>query len=152
MLDEVTILGLDPGKTTGWGLIRVRGRNLELLKSGETKDVELVDIADIITQADIVVYEDWKTRPKKMQANAFQWDPMIAARVIGSLRTIYRLAGKQLPKLIVQQPVQKVPGYGFAGMKYQKGKKGVHQQDAVAHAVFYAVDKLGALPVSSGGS
>jgi len=139
------ILGIDPGKTTGWANITLEGNKIELGIFGNTKDTTLVDLIPDIKKADLVVYEAWLTRPKHLQRGAFDWDPMITPQVIGSLLTLCKALER--PEPVKQQPSIKPVGYAFAGMKYVPGKQGMHWQDALAHAVFYAVKKLGALPV-----
>lgn len=143
------ILGLDPGKTTGYALIETEGsgRNISLVNVGETKDMTLITIKDLFEKADVVVYESWRTRPGKAQSGAFNWGTMPAPEAIGAVKTLRQLFCPDAT-LVVQEPAIKPAGYGFANLKYVKGKDGMHVQDAVAHAVYYAVRKLRALPVS----
>jgi len=145
--EPVRILGIDPGKTTGWAELSLQGRSLHLGMFGSTKDKTLVEIMPLLKEADVIIYEGWWTRPSKAQKGAFDWKPMEAPEVIGSLLTLCKILEKK--QVIKQQPSSKVPGYSFAGMKYVKGKQGTHWQDALAHATFYAVTKLKALPVGS---
>ena len=143
--NDIKILALDPGKTTGWAEITIKDGKIQLGIWGVTKDTTLVELIPNIKEADIIVYEAWLTRPKHLQRGAFDWDPMITPQVIGSLLTLCRALEKKEP--VKQQPSIKPVGYGFAGMKYVAGKQGTHWQDAIAHAVFYAVKKLGSPPV-----
>lgn len=167
------VLGLDPGKSTGYFLVAVEEVPLShcdctlpmrkmgdhdthckihrriitpTTKFGVTKDMTLVDIKDIIAEATHICYEGWKTRPGDARRGAFDWNNHPAAQVIGSLKTIVKMLGTD-PKVHENQAVSKPVGYGWAGMKYVKGKSGMHAEDALAHAVHYAVDKLKALPV-----
>lgn len=140
------ILGIDPGKSTGYGSISVVERKISLGEFGVTKDMTLVEIAPHIEAADIVVYEGFWIRPDLAQKGNFNWQSLPAEQVIGALLTLCKLYRKEAVK---QQPSQRVPGYSFAGMTYKKGKKGTHWQDAMAHAVFYAVQKLHASPVGA---
>ena len=141
------ILGIDPGKTTGWAVIYVEDKRISLGKSGQTKDMTLVDIKEHLEDADVIVYEGFWTRPTKARQGAFDWDQMTAPQVIGSLLTLCRVLGIQ--QVVKQQPAQKVPGYGFSGLRYVKGKQGQHMFDALAHAVFYAVTQLQCRPVNT---
>jgi hypothetical protein len=141
----VKIFAIDPGKTTGWANIEVKDKEIQLGIFGITKDTTLVELIPNIKEADVVIYEAWLTRPKHLQRGAFDWDPMITPQVIGSLLTLCKALERPVP--VRQQPSIKPVGYAFAGMKYVPGKQGTHWQDALAHAVFYAVKKLGALPV-----
>lgn len=141
-----TILGIDPGKTTGWAMISVDKPKISLVEFGVTKDTTLVEIINQLKKTDVVVYEGWFTRPDKSRTGAFDWKPMETPQVIGSLLTLCKVL--EIQRVHKQQPSQKVPGYGFAGLNYVKGKQGTHWQDALAHAVFYAVTQLQCHPVS----
>jgi hypothetical protein len=139
------IIALDPGQTTGWAIIDVENGAIQLIEFGTTKDLTLVEIADKLIAADVIVYEGFWLRPDKARMGHFDWYENVTEQVIGSLRTICKLNGKEA--LIKQQPSQKLPGYAFAGLTYKKGAKGKHWQDALAHACFYAVNRLKANPV-----
>jgi len=140
------ILGVDPGKRTGWAFLYCeKGEHLKLGIFGVTEDLTLLEIQPQVAEADLVVYEDYKVRPKMARKGDFDWDPMWGPRAIGSLLTLCALLQKET---VIQQPVERIPGFGFAGMKYVPGKKGRHWQDALAHAAKYGVSKLGALPVA----
>lgn len=143
------ILGIDPGKTTGLALIEFDPETRKLVPLGiqESKDMEGIEWKDWVERADVVVVENFLVRPKKARQGAFDWDPMYAPRVVGSVKTLAKLYGKQL---VSQEPAIKPVGYGFANQTYLPGKKGQHCQDAIAHAVFYAVKRLNALPVKGG--
>lgn len=139
------ILGIDPGGTTGYSLIEVRDKTIHALKWGETKDKLLLEIVPYIIQADTIVYENFLLRPGMARSGAFDWKSNVTEQVIGSLKTLAALHERKIEK--PQEPAQKPIGYGFANLKYVPGKKGTHWQDAHAHAVFFAVKKLGANPV-----
>ena len=143
------VLGLDPGVTTGWALVEVIDNKIDFKSWGETKDMEMIEIADIVEESDYVVYEEWVTDPRHARRGAFNQNKMPAARVIGSIRTLYRLTKKPSDRIVKQYNHQKPVAYGLAGMKYQKGKQRMHKQDALAHAVFFSVRTLKALPVSN---
>jgi len=142
---NLKILGLDPGKTTGWGILQLSDKKLSVHSFGETKDMTMLEIKEQFELADIIVYEGWWTRPKNAKRGDFNWDKMSAPQAIGSIKTMCAMLGKT-PK-DPQQPASKVPGYGFLRMKYHPGKKGQHAFDALAHAGFFCVTKLGAHPV-----
>ena len=140
------ILGVDPGKTTGLAMIQVEEKKISLLATRESKDTTALDFLDWIQQSDVVVVESFYVRPKKARTGAFDWDQMIAPQVIGSVTTLTKSQGKVLQ---MQPPGIKPVGYGYSNQKYVKNKKGLHQQDAVAHAVYYAVHRLHALPINN---
>lgn len=140
------ILGLDPGKTTGYALIIVTNKIITPGDFGAEKDGKVEVIGELIKQADIVVCEDFKLRPDKARRGVFDYSTMIAPQVIGKIELLCDMTKTTLAK---QQPAVKPVAFGFAGLKYTPGKKGTHWQDAFAHAVYYAVTKLNALPVTA---
>ena len=78
------------------------------------------------------------------RSGAFDYDNLVASRVIGKIELLCQLGEKELVK---QQASLKPMAYGFAGMRYQKGKKGMHWQDAFSHAVYFAVKNQLASPL-----
>lgn len=138
---SVKIIGLDPGKTTGWGVLYVNGKTVTLGQFGETKDMTLVEIKEHIESADVVVYEGFWIRPDKARNASFDWNEMPAPQVIGALLTLCNLFGTK--KVVKHQPSRRMPGYGYLGLTSRKR----HYEDALAHAMFYAVTKLQALPL-----
>lgn len=143
------ILGIDPGVTTGYALIELHENPRSIIPTtifGNTKDMTLVDIKDIIESADYIVYEGWRTFKKHAQTGRLNFQTVPAEQVIGSLKTLLRLQKKTVE---VQENLSglKPVGYGYANMKYTPGKKGMHWQDALAHAVYFAVNKLKWPPV-----
>jgi hypothetical protein len=142
----VKVIGVDPGKTTGWACIEIIDNQIKLGLFGQTKDQTLVDIKDHIAWADVIVFEGFWLRPDKARLGHFDWQQNVAEQAIGSLMTLCKLLQKQA--VVKQMPSQKRPGYGFSGQEYKKGKTGTHWQDALAHACFYAVSVLKAQPVS----
>lgn len=103
-------------------------------------------IVPLIQKADLVIIEDFLIRPDKARKGNFDYSSMVAPQVIGKITQACDIFTTRYEK----QPASvKPPAYGFSNQKYVKGKKGMHWQDAYAHAVYYAVRKLGALPLSS---
>lgn len=140
----VKILGIDPGKTTGLAMIEIKEKVPRPIFLDSSKDETLVDQERLFSEADVIVCEDWKTRPGIAMTGGFNQDRMPATRVIGAAQTLARLKGKQF----VLQPASIKPvGYGWSNQKYQAGKKGLHTQDALAHAVYYAVNAGLCFPV-----
>lgn len=137
------ILAIDPGGTTGWAFVKLQDRKCTLLHFGKTKDPMLKELHPFLEKADVFVVEDFHIRPDKARNGAFDWDRMETPKVIGAAEMLADL--KDVP-LVLQPPSIKPVGYGFAGMKYRKGARGKHTEDAIAHAAYYAVRRLGALP------
>ncbi len=140
------ILGLDPGKSTGYALIEVVDRNIALKDFGVEKNEQVSKISDLISQSDLVICEDFKLRPEMARAGSLDYDNMVASRVIGKIELLCDLSKT---KMVKQQPSLKPVAYGFAGMRYVKGKKNMHWQDAFAHAVYYSVKNQLASPVKA---
>ena len=139
------VLGIDPGKTTGYASITIdENHNISLGEFGQCKDMTLLDIEEEFQKADVIVYEGYWIRPDMAMRGDFNWQGAPALETIGAVMSLAKRFQKTTVK---QQPAQRVPGYAFAGMTYVKGKKGLHWQDALAHACFYAVSKLRAIPV-----
>jgi len=143
--NTVKILGIDPGRTTGYANITVTDRKISLGEFGLTYNMDLLAIKDHIINADVIVYESFYVRPDMAMSGKFNWQEMPALQVIGSLMTLCSLYQKST--VVKQQPSQRVPGYAFAGLNYKQKAKGKHWQDALAHACFYAVKNLHAVPV-----
>jgi hypothetical protein len=142
-----SILGLDPGKKSGYALITVENKVIKPGPFGEEDNSQVTEIGELILLADIVVCEDFKLRPDKARRGAFDYSTMVAPQVIGKIELLCEMSNTILAK---QQPSVKPVAYGFAGLKYVPGKKGTHWQDAYCHAVYYAVTKLNAFPVGHG--
>ena len=140
---SVFVLGIDPGKTTGLGLIEVDGVKISLQAIRESRDVSCLDYLDLLQKADRIIIENFRVRPMKARSGAFDWDAMIAPQVIGAINAQLANLGKFS---VLQDASVKPVGYGWSNQRYVKGKKGTHCQDAVAHAVFYAVKILKANP------
>lgn len=143
------ILGIDPGVTTGYALIELQENPRRIIPTkffGNTKDMTLVDIRELIEEADYIVYEGWRTFKKHAQTGRLNFQTVPAEQVIGSLKTLLRLrkTGYTVHEnLSGLKPV----GYGYANMKYVPGKKGMHWQDALSHATYFAVNNLKWPPV-----
>jgi len=140
----IYILGVDPGRTTGLALIRVDEKTPHLHDLRSSRSETLEDAEDLFRSADYVVCEDWKTRPREATQGSFNYDPMTTTRVLGAAQTLARL----LQKPFELQPASIKPvGYGYSNQRYQKGKKGMHVQDAAAHAVYFGVKRKLCNPV-----
>jgi len=144
-------VGFDPGVSTGFAVISVNDRKIKPVSIGvlgrSLDDPELLhDAQQLIVGADHVVIENLKLRPEIAKMGRLDQNDMPASQVIGTLKTLCRLADV---KYVLQMPSVKPVAYGLANLRYQKGKQGTHSQDALAHAVYFAVQKLNALPVGA---
>lgn len=139
------ILGIDPGKSTGYASITIdENNNIHLGEFGVCKDMTLLEIEEEFVKADVIVYEGYWIRPDMAMSGKFNWQGAPAIETIGAVMS---LAKRHQKTAVKQQPGQRIPGYAFAGMEYVPKAKGKHWQDALAHACFYAVSKQRAIPV-----
>lgn len=135
---EVTrILAIDPGVSNGYALIQVEFEPLELwlLKIGTLKESELFELVQDL-QFDEMVVEAFRNRPQQARKGAFDWASNETSQVIGALKLL--AAQKKIP-LVLQEPAQKVPGYGYLKKQYVPGRRDVHHFDALAHGAFRLV-------------
>ena len=138
------ILGIDPGNTLGFCLVDKRENSFEKVAVGEIRAADTekfhqwLDLWATIDGLRIVVCEDFIARPEYTDG---RWTKLDTAKQVGSIeRTAHNLGC-----IFVEiQPAMKPDGYRAAKLKYIKGKKGTHKEDATAHA--YYVAKLGYLP------
>lgn len=136
------ILGIDPGKTTGWATLAIDNtRKAKMTSFGESKELLLTDIHHLFQACEVVVFEEFWIDPKKTFSRTPQ---MEVIQVIGVVKA---LAAQFSKPCHGQRNMIKPAGYGYLGLKYVKGAKGKHSQDALAHAMFYAVTQKLALPV-----
>lgn len=138
------ILGTDPGGTTGWGAIELSSDQrpkINLVDFGQVKNEE--ELEQWIEWADICVIEFFRIRPDKV--NDFVFKDLHASEAIGVIKMLCR---KYNTRIEMQGSDRKPMGFAWAGMKYTKGKKGTHQQDGIAHAVYYACKNLHAIPLA----
>jgi hypothetical protein len=140
------ILGVDPGKTTGLALIEVVDRRMQLLATTQSRDSLCLDWLELLKSADLLAVESFQLRPQKARTGSFDWSDMLTPQVIGSIRTLAAMHGKELE---LQSPSVKPMGYAWSGQKYVAKKPGTHQQDALAHATYYAVKHMKAVPASA---
>lgn len=140
----VLLLGIDPGKTTGWAQATLGDdREIKPINFGDSTDPTGLELLEMIKESDHIIVESFLIDPRYARSGAFDYDDMIAPQVIGAIKTLAAQVGKG----IVMQPSSVKPvGYGFLGKKYKKGKKGMHRWDALAHIYYFAVKNLRALP------
>lgn len=113
---------------------------IKLLGVGTVKNEE--ELESLIEEADLVIIEYFRIRPDKKDDFVFKDLP--ASEAIGVIKMLCR---KHKKTVEMQGSQVKPMGFGWAGMRYVKGKKGTHFQDGLAHAVYYAVKQLKASPL-----
>ena len=139
------VLGLDPGHTTGYAVIEINEKLPSLKSIGESKDPTMLEIREFFENCDIIVYEDFLLNPKKAMRGDFNNSRLLTIQVIGA---IVSLAAQHQKQTVKQMNSVKPVGYGWAKLKYSAGKKGMHQQDALAHAMYYCVSKKLCQPIA----
>jgi hypothetical protein len=95
---------------------------------------------------DLMVVEDFKIRPNEARRGTFDWNQMVAPKVIGALE--YVASVLKIP-LKLQQPSIKPVGYAYLGKDYKLGKANMHHWDALAHAMYYCVTNRLVIPNSA---
>jgi hypothetical protein len=140
------ILATDPGLSTGYAWIKVLDdRSIEILDIGVVKDIDgLEELKSKIEESDLLVIESFHVRPQDAHKLIFQ--ELSAPEAIGVLKSMAKKAGIEFQ---MQSPSLKPVGYSWAGLTYTKGKKGMHSQDAIAHAIHCAVKRYNAYPLVS---
>ena len=136
-------LGIDPGGTTGLALVSVNDKKPTLVEVMASKDLTTKEYQWLLKKADLLIIENFRLRPKNARDGSFDWSDMETPKIIGAIEMWAQLNDKVLVK---QEPSIKPMGYGYCHMKYVKGKKGLHIQDAAAHAMFYLVTNNLSLP------
>jgi hypothetical protein len=141
------LLAFDPGTTTGLALATVIDKKITIDALDSIRSITARKVQEFVRECDIVICENFLVRPNRARTGAFDWNSMEPVRVIGLIQAVAELEDR---KFVLQEPAIKPMGYGWAGLKYVAGKKGMHSHDAVAHLTYYAVKVLHASPQGSG--
>lgn len=85
---------------------------------------------------EVIIVENYRVMPEnfKGKEKANIWSTSHESQQIGMVR--YHCFLRQL-EFVIQETSIKPAGYGFCGMKYVKGKKGAHKEDALAHGMYW---------------
>jgi hypothetical protein len=108
------------------------------LDPGKTTGVAVLEIND--KKPHPIYLDETKDVTLTDIAELFRAADIVAATTLSKLYGV---------DLVMQSPAIKPTGYGFANLKYVRGKQGVHIQDAVAHGMYYAVKHQLCGPVST---
>lgn len=123
----VTIMGVDPGQSTGWAKF-IDGE----IDSFGTVQYEAPFQEWLAEQhPNVWVVEDYIIQPKRFDHNM---DKGVTLQVIGAIKFQAQRTGSVLA---LQQAALKPGAYAHMGATYVKGKKGMHYMDAIAHAHEY---------------
>jgi hypothetical protein len=139
------ILAVDPGQHNGYCLVSYNAGKDFIVEAFGTMEKLLFYrwLQNECPDLECLVVEDFKTRPNEARRGVFDWNQMVAPKVIGALE--YFAEARQIP-IHLQQPAIKPMGYGYLGKTYKKGGKDLHHWDAIAHAMFWLVSKKLVLP------
>lgn len=135
----LTILGIDPGHTTGWCKFRdqaLLGRGQ--LNTREFDNYTVEKLRELIADTDVVVIEDY--RVYRWKARQHIGSELLTSQVIGGIEMLcsYLNSGRNIN--IYKQPAHLAKGFvtdtklhewGF----YVRGNK--HSNDAVRHACYW---------------
>jgi len=132
-MTDRTILGIDPGKMTGWALLDDTGK---LVDMGQVSYPGLYEWLDSLHYIDIYVIENFRIRP----GVNFSWQEMDTIKAIGAAEFRAYQKGAHVVK---QEPANYTVGAKWAGIQIPKDHSISHQAVAYAHAVFYSVKVLG---------
>lgn len=139
--NTIVLFGLDPGETTGFVHIEIRDRDFVACNAQQWTVQQTLDwyveMAKWESPATLIV-EDYIIQPK-VHGYSHEGDKGVALRLIGGAQLLCLLN----PNLTfhLQSKIRKPAGYGFLGKKYERGKRGLHHIDALAHVMYYAVDR-----------
>lgn len=122
----MVILGIDPGGTTGWALVRDL---LEVVDGGETRDRDEVLLQ--IPRADEIVVESFRLRPSK--GRALGGERLVASEIIGAVEEALEREGRKPP--VLQDPSVKrlLPDPALRALGLWLPGRG-HARDAIRHA------------------
>lgn len=129
-----TIIGIDPGGTTGIGVLRSYHREVEVLEALQLEHWSLVEdnLENMINvyRPDLVIVEDIRTGTRLGKSL------IDVIKLIGSVRAICRR---------LQTPyMEKAAGARMPGMSYVVEVSGVHRRDALAHGITYFLNRQSA--------
>ena len=142
----ITVLGIDPGGTTGVAIGTFTLNDRTSLKWLEAKEVKSPFfnqwLQKTIPTVDYVVCEDFLIKPHvKAWANTTQTSGTTdTPKLIGRVEFACFVYGKPFA---AQPPSDKSFAYSLLGMTYIQGKKGQHKFDAMAHARLFMRKKFG---------
>lgn len=126
----------DPGDTTGWALFE-DGLPIEMGELHYPSEL-FGTLVGLISRAELCGFENYRIQPKNSSARGYTpfWSEALPIRVIGAIE-FASFQSDPNRRMVSQNSDIKPSGYGYAGMKYVKGKKGMHKEDAIAHGTFW---------------
>lgn len=129
------LIAVDPGGTTGWA--RFNTESQRPVEIGEVKKENFKGWLVTFQEEGLIwVVEDYIIRPPKRSQGGHDhfWNKGDTLRLIGAIE-YHAFVYKQL--FYLQQASLKPLAYKQMGATYEKGKRGMHIQDAIAHGVHF---------------
>lgn len=124
------VFGIDPGETIGYCLFEDGCFNF----SDQTTDLDKVLDLLISLKPDVVVYEDYKIYPNKLQEHSFSEVPTI--EIIGIIKHTCKEHQIKVVKQLASTAKGFVTDEKLKEWKfYQKAKR--HSNDSCMHAIYY---------------
>ena len=131
------ILGIDPGKTSGFAIYSLIPKERDSLKFERWWEVNISDYSPTLEGLTFVTkvgIEDFILRPTgkgSFLTKGKGYHTLDTAKLIGRVE---QWAYTNKIQCVVNQPAEKPMGYKMAKLPYVAGKQGTHMMDAAAHA------------------
>lgn len=136
-----THAALDPGGKTGAAVYDgfTPLRMQEIVVSVNAWEALIEWLYEAFRQGiETLIVEGYRNRPPEMTGgHANMWSENLESQIVGYCRCYCTMTGINF---VLQDPSIKPVGYGNAGLKYVKGKKGMHMQDALAHGAYWWIN------------
>lgn len=129
----VKVLGIDPGKTTGWclGVVSLKERKVLKITMGKVPIETFSTWLSSYKDCEWIAVEDFILRDgKKTEFLNQGWHQLETAKLVGRVEQFCFEHGI---KCRVAQPAEKPYGYKLAQLPYIPGKKRMDAFDAAAH-------------------
>ena len=138
-MSDTRYFAIDPGGVTGWAeFINDKPVAIGELPKSEVMPWLLgIFNGEWYAPPDAMIVENYRIRPVPLtRGHANTWNECWQARVIGMVQI---LCYDHDIEFVTQEPHILEVGYGYAGLPYNKNKKGTgtHMQDAVAHGTYW---------------
>jgi len=138
---SLTLFGFDPGGTTGFAHVVVEDRIFTPKLVNHLTPRQVMDWCEKMMDAEpfrvAIICEEYIINPRTYKYD-HQGDKGIPMRLIGMLQLTADVIGADFH---LQMPTAKPAGYGWLGGKYQRGKAGQHGIDALAHVMWFCVQR-----------
>ena len=128
------IYAFDPGVTTGYVKLSMKGEAEEIANLNKSQAYKLLDSIRQYNERPIFVVEDYRIFPGKQMVHTMT--KLITAEMIGAIEYVAFINSY---RFIIQQPADKLIGYKWMGARQPSDHKNSHCYDAMAHGIYYLV-------------